>query len=471
MFDDIDMILELSDDQDSSTVSGKRPCHSGSSLQNSKRIFNNKVAVSEKTLKIAFKDEKQNFIDINWGSACEFINGVDNGWTVLAFGSDHKNVLISCDDVSVVEKLEEIHEITVDSIAYPVTVEKLTILSGRKGIIYNRILANLSDGQIKSELQQQGIVNFYRLEKADPITKQKKFTGSIIINCDSEIPSHLVIAKVRIFTNHLAPKPMLCFHCGLLGHTMSRCVKKAASFCQKCFHEHDSVALCIKSCKNCKGQHLSNDPSCGAIIREIQIVKIKESHGLNYIDAKAVSESVNVPVALDPLDRARLRIQQLMDRNSLLFMAGKQHKKENEELLIKLGLNEEKILFLEDGARKEREQFAKELSNCEESLETLQSNYQFQLDEGKKNMEQVKITSERLKALEKKALTYENAVKQLKVNKINDEKQIGEFLNSNESIGRAFSVFVNNKLTVKNYQAISLDLKLKQRSVSKERSQ
>lgn len=470
---DVDMILEISDDPDYQSSTGKRPYQGESSEalgQNSKKKNTDKGSNFDKILRITFKEKNKNFIDINWGSACEFLNGIATGWSVIAFGSDHSNVLISCVDDIVVGKLEGIQDIIVGNIGHPVSVLKLIISNGKKGIIYNRILANLTDEQIKKEFQEQGIIDFYRLQKIDPATQQKKFTGSIIINCSSEIPAYVTISKIRIFTNHLAPRPMFCLHCGTLGHTVQRCVKKSVGFCQRCFYVHDGASACNEICKQCKGPHFSNDPSCRAIINEIQIVKIKESHGLNYLDAKAVSESINIPVTPDPLDIARLKIQQLVDRNRILYAAGRQHMEEKKELWVQLDLSNEKIQSLEENARKDREQFTEELLGCQKSMEGLQANYQLQLDEGKKNLNQLKLMGDRLTSIEAKAQISENTVNQLKANKVNDEKQIADFLNSQDNIGKAFTAFINNKKSAKNYKPISLDLKVKSRGTSKERS-
>lgn len=452
--------------------SRKRPNSSDFDRSTDKRHASSppaKVISTEQSIRISLLDQNTNFVSINWIKACDFLNTVAKDWTFLAFGSEHRSVLLNGADGECVEKLESLKEIVIDKKSHPVVVEQLKS-SPKKGIIYNRILTTIVEDQIDSELKEQGVVQFFRLQKPDGQTGIKLYTGSIILNFKSDIPSHIIISKIRIQVNHLTQKPMICFHCGILGHTRARCVKKSVNFCSKCYFDHGPNNECISRCKQCQGDHSSVDPSCPILIKELQILKVKESHGLSYFDAKVINESLNLPVVYDPLDAARLRVQELLQRNNFLFTEGKKQILEKKELMDQLKNSEITIRNLEEASRVQVVQHTKEIECLQENLEKLQVENQERNEEGEKTLTEMKLMVEKQEALMNRVKTLDIAVVKLKKEKINDSKQIEEFINTQEAIGKAFNSFINSKKNSKNYQPISLDIKITKRSASIERN-
>lgn len=437
-----------------------------------------KVLSCEFTLRIILENKEHNFVDINWIKVCDFLNSTTPNWSFLAFGSQHRNLLINGADEESVRKLEAVKEIVVDKKAFPVIVEQLKV-SSRKGIIYSRFLSTLKEDQIESALRECNVAQFYRLQKFDVNNQRKIFTGTIILDFDSDIPSHITIAKIKIPVNHLAPKPMICFHCGILGHTVARCQKKSINFCQSCYFVHSEHSDCNLHCKQCQGAHISTDPSCEIIIRELQILKIKDLHGLNYFDAKTVSESLNLPVVLDPLDSARLKIQELLQKNEFLFSAGRLQVFDNHKLTKQLDESIERIQTLERINASQKSEHLEEMDNFHKEMVNLQTKYQETVNEGAKSIlqlegymakqkvleEKIKISEDKQRVLEERIDISEQSVLRLNTDKINDGNQINEFLNSHDSIGRAYLSFVKQTSST-----ISLDIKVARRNNSSERS-
>lgn len=138
----------------------------------------------------------------------------------------------------------------------------------------------LSDDEILRFLSPQGINEIFRIQKYDEISDNKVYTGSVILIFDvsREIPSFVFCDKVKVPVNHFSPKPMLCRHCGLLGHTDKKCKRIEVNLCQICFHSHGELDRCIKVCRNCNEDHFSDNKKCIALRNELRILKVKEAH-------------------------------------------------------------------------------------------------------------------------------------------------------------------------------------------------
>lgn len=445
--------------EDKSKTSDKR-----NSVEQSVKIVNNEL-----TLKINLINQGDNFIDINWINACEFINNITNDWIFLAFGSNHRNVLINATDIESAKKIQNILEINVDEKYYPVSVCQVTA-SPRRGIIFHKFLSASSDEQIEQSLKVQGVSQFFRIQKIDSISKEKWYTGSIILNFDTDIPSHIFVSKIRIPVNQLAPRPMICFHCGILGHTRERCTKKSINFCTECYFEHAKNVDCINRCKQCQGAHISNDENCLVLIREFQILKIKDSHGLNYFDAKSIHESINPVLIADPLDGARLKIQELIQRNNILFSAGRQQMLDKNELMKKIESKDKEIESLNEVIFEQRKNHAVELNEIHETMKQHQARNEAHAAECAKDFEKMQSVLKNLEALEVKYNSAQLSIGKLQKDKASDAKHVEEFVNSSDSIAKAFTVFVDKKKLAQNSMCAEIKTKfVKSRSNSLEK--
>lgn len=75
----------------------------------------------------------------------------------------------------------------------------------------------------------------------DKASGKSVYTGSVILNFESEeknVPSHIEYGKIFISVNIMVPRPRIFFHCGILGHSKDRCIRKDKELCQRCFHDH-----------------------------------------------------------------------------------------------------------------------------------------------------------------------------------------------------------------------------------------
>lgn len=249
---------------------------------------NGKVPSNSVALRISFVEQEDSFIKYKWAIVNDELNKISSSWEFVAFGIDHKSAIVSLGNPDSIEELHALKSIIINNEAHQIVIQELRSIN-KRAIIYNKFLIPLSDQEILSDLTSQGIDQIFRISKSNDLG-ERFYTGSVIITFKlSSIPSTVVINNVKIPVKQLDPRPMLCAHCGLLGHTKSRCKKSTFPNCSKCFHCHLSTETCIKICKNCKGDHFSDDKNCDQIKQEIKILKIKENHNINYFDAKVIA--------------------------------------------------------------------------------------------------------------------------------------------------------------------------------------
>lgn len=274
--------------------------------------------------KISFDDKEDSFINIKWTILNDLLNASSDQWEFIAFGSDHKTAIISIFNNQIFDKIKnDILQIEVNDNIHKILLEELKP-SLKRGIIHNKFLIPLSDDEIKQDLLLHGIEEIFRLQKTDPINEQKVYTGSIILSFSANFSaSFVIIGNIKIPVNTLAPKPMLCTHCGLLGHTNKRCKKITIELCMICFFDHDPHQPCKLHCKNCNEEHYSNYKGCYSLKKEIQILKVKESHNINYFDAKKIVESaskeIDEAVNDKVKDRETERIKLLIEEKNKLL--------------------------------------------------------------------------------------------------------------------------------------------------------
>lgn len=261
-------------------------------------IAGDKLQLCSTPLRITLLGEEDTFVNVKWSILHNALEKVSTKWEFVAFGVDHKSAIISSSDQEATVSL-----LAVDSVGFPDTPHSIVIeelkTAGKRGIIFNKFLIPLLDEEIFNSLSSQGVSEIFRIKKLDSAGVQA-YTGSIILIFDCEqLPTCVLVDKVKISVNALAPKPMICSHCGLLGHTNRRCKKIDTSTCKICFYSHSALQDCNRTCKNCRGDHFSNDRSCMEFKKEVKVLKIKEHHNINYFDARAIAQNSMENTLLD----------------------------------------------------------------------------------------------------------------------------------------------------------------------------
>lgn len=307
--------------------------------------------VGSNLLKISFVDKKYNFSVVNWCDVSTFLTKISSEWKFLAFADRLKSVLISTSNQECINKFGLCKHIDLEEDSYEIVVSEVSSKS-KKSIIYNAFTKPMNKEQLLSKLSNQGVTEVFKIEKLDVKSGEKYFTGSVILIFElDQIPEKVYIEGVSISVSMMSPRPMLCSHCGLIGHTSSYCNKKSTKYCKSCFNIHLEKDDCIFKCRNCNGQHSSLDKNCESIIKEIQILKIKDIHNISYNDAKAVLfkgqiDHIDSVIEEREIDRTN-KLNEMMKKNNDLINTIKIVTLERDSAIIERDEAKEKIHFLE----------------------------------------------------------------------------------------------------------------------------
>lgn len=250
-----------------------------------------RLLIQSTILTFSFVEEKDSFKSINWCITQQSLILVVKTWKFIAFANSLRSFILSEANNEEVQKLICIEKLNIKGIEYRVKVEELNALK-KKGIIYSEITIPFSDEELMTELEPQGVKEVYKIQKVDKNSNVKFYTGSVILVFEGNNERNVVnLGYNQLVISNLIPRPMLCSHCGLLGHNLKRCRSLDIEFCKKCFNIHDVLDSCLYRCKNCNKNHNPKDKQCEAIFKEVQVLKIKERHNIGYFDARAIVES------------------------------------------------------------------------------------------------------------------------------------------------------------------------------------
>lgn len=276
----------------------------------------------EVILKLSLVDEENNFTKLDWTVFEQSIDLISKSWRFISFSDRHSSAIFAEFDNETIESLLKITSLNILESKVSVKIVRLNELSISKGILYNPVTIPMSTEHLMNKLKSQGVISLLKLQKSVTGSKEKFFTGSIILTVvGEEVPQFVRVGVVKLSVRPLAPRLMLCSHCSLLGHTAQNCKKKDINLCRDCFNSHALGVVCPKLfCKNCNGNHSALRKDCPAIIEELKIVKLKERLNLSYIDAKNILISgtlSNIPqyAAKDIIEQAK----HTFNRNRMLL--------------------------------------------------------------------------------------------------------------------------------------------------------
>ena len=91
------------------------------------------------------------------------------------------------------------------------------------------------------------------------------------------------------------PNPLRCFNCQRFGHHENGCPELPGSVCEKCgmgdFDHHTNACKLEAKCVNCHKNHLSKSNQCEIWKKEKEIMKIKVTQKITYLEAKKIQEN------------------------------------------------------------------------------------------------------------------------------------------------------------------------------------
>ena len=113
----------------------------------------------------------------------------------------------------------------------PVRVSIHKALNSSRGVIRCRELSGMTEKEIKTELQEQGVAEVHRVTVKRDTEKVPTNTLFLTFNTP-EMPKEITVGYLKVKLVLFVPNPMRCFNCCKFGHTSQRW--KLAAKCQWC---------------------------------------------------------------------------------------------------------------------------------------------------------------------------------------------------------------------------------------------
>ena len=169
----------------------------------------------------------------------------------------------------------------------PVKVTPHRTLNSRKFVIKCVELDNIDEGEIKKELEPQGIIAEKRISV--------RFSLYAMTIKGQDIPEKINIGYLKKETKPYIPNPQRCFQCQKFGHTKHSCKGKAV--CAGCGEEGHNVDDCRNDpkCVNCQGDHRAISKDCPIWKQEKDIVTLKYKENISFADARKRVQPISDP--------------------------------------------------------------------------------------------------------------------------------------------------------------------------------
>ena len=173
----------------------------------------------------------------------------------------------------------------------PVTVSEHHTLNSSKGIIRNRDLKGESEENIKEYLKDQGVIAVKRFTiKKGNSTIQ---TNTLLLTFNRiTVPKSLFYRFIPV--DIYIPNPLHCFNCQKFNHHENNCPEDLGSVCENCgtgnYDHLTSKCKNLTKCVNCGLNHPSRSNECEVWKKEKEIMKIKVTQNITFIEARNLFE-------------------------------------------------------------------------------------------------------------------------------------------------------------------------------------
>ena len=175
-----------------------------------------------------------------------------------------------------------------------VTVMEHKTLNSCKGIIRDRMLKHETEENITEYLKTQGVTACKRFT----IKKDGNFieTNTLLLTFNTTtLPKSLKKFYRIIPVEVYIPNPLRGFNCQRFGHHENGCPELPGSVYGKCgmgdFDHHTNACRNEAKCVNCHKNHLSKSNQCEIWKKEKEIMKIKVTQKIRYLEAKKIQEN------------------------------------------------------------------------------------------------------------------------------------------------------------------------------------
>ena len=171
----------------------------------------------------------------------------------------------------------------------PMRVSIHKALNSSRGVIRCRELSGMTETAIKTELQEQGVVEVHRVTvKKDTEKGPPQHPVSDLQQSRPPERDHGRLSKSE--GGLVCSQPYACFNCNKFGHTSQRC--KVAAKCLGCGKDkHEERCEGPKLCSNCNGPHASSAKDCPVWQKEKEIQRVRVEKRISFLEARQLVEA------------------------------------------------------------------------------------------------------------------------------------------------------------------------------------
>ena len=171
----------------------------------------------------------------------------------------------------------------------PVCVSIYKALNSSRGVILCRELSGMTEMDIMTELQEQGVVEVHRVTMKKDTENVPTNTLFLTFNTP-DLPKEITVGCLKVKVALFVPSPMRCFNCNKFGHTSQHF--KVAAKCPGCGKDkHEGRCEGPKLCSNCNGSHASWAKDCPVWQKEKEIQRVRVEKRISFTEAKQLVEA------------------------------------------------------------------------------------------------------------------------------------------------------------------------------------
>ena len=200
------------------------------------------------------------------------------------------HLLVEVDQRSLYDKLMKVRALG----SIPVVVKDHRELNSSKGRIYCENLKAMTKTEILTELENQDVIDLYRIEKREGNEHVKTHLYILTFNKPA-IPNEVKIGFNKCNVTLYIPNPRRCFNCQRYGHGTNNCRQETRCVtCGKKGHERgDDLCDKVKHCYHCEQGHESSSRECPQYKLEKIIIEDKIKNNLTFKQARDRTYSTN----------------------------------------------------------------------------------------------------------------------------------------------------------------------------------
>lgn len=192
--------------------------------------------------------------------------------------------LLRTNSRSIVDKLKKLKEL---SDGTQIEVFLHPTLNTVQGIVYEPDSINTDEKRIETMLSSQGVKAVRRIKKR--VSGKLQNTPLLVLTFHGTVlPKYVFFGLLRIQLRAYYPSPMICFNCGLYGHSRKLC--QHLGICMQCSqptHVADGER-CNNApyCLHCRNGHSITSRDCPKYKEEDRIIHMKVDQCISFTEAR-----------------------------------------------------------------------------------------------------------------------------------------------------------------------------------------